>query len=67
MQQRRVLSAQVYWETICPVYASVRHKYLREFTDIDVEPSLNSVFENPSIEANRKVAMFAFYALKHRD
>ena len=29
--------------------------------------SLNSVFENPSIDANRKVAMFAFYALKHRE
>ena len=38
-----------------------------EFTDNDVEPSLNSVFENPSIDANRKVAMFAFYALKHRE
>ena len=47
-----------------PVYAGVRHKYLREFTDNDVEPSLNSVFENPSIDANRKVA---FYALKHRE
>ena len=42
---------------ICPVYAGVRRKYLREFTDNDVEPSLNSVFEDPSIDANRKVAM----------
>ena len=25
------------------------------------------VFENPSIDANRKGAMFAFYALKHRE
>ena len=32
-----------------------------------LNPSLNSVFENPSIDANRKVAMFAFYALKHRE
>ena len=40
---------------------------MREFTDNNVEPSLNSVFENPSIDANRKVAMFAFYALKHRE
>ena len=37
------------------------------FTDNDVEPSLDSVFENPCIDANRKVAMFAFYALKHRE
>ena len=49
------------------VYAGVRHKYLREFTDNDVEPSLNSVFENPSIDANMKVPMFAFYALMHRE
>ena len=46
---------------------SVRHKYLSEFTDNDVEPSVNSVVENPCIDANRKVAMFAFYALKHRE
>ena len=49
------------------VYAEVRHKYLREFIDMDVEPSLTSVFENPSIDANRKVALFAFDALKHRE
>ena len=40
---------------------------MREFTDNDVEPSLNFVFENPSTDANRKVAMFTFYALKHRE
>ena len=38
---------------------------LRESTDNDAEPSLNSIFENPSIDATRK--MFAFYALKHRE
>ena len=49
-------------------YAGVRHKYLREFTDNDVEPSLNSVFENPSIDANRKSCnVLLFYALKHRE
>ena len=62
-----VLEDEIHFLFICPVYAGVRHKYLREFTDNDVEPSLNSVFENPSIDANRKVAMFAFYALKHRE
>ena len=40
---------------------------MREFTDNDVEPSLNSVFENPNFDANRKVAMFAFYALKRKE
>ena len=62
-----VLEDEIHFLFICPVYAVVRHKYLREFTDNDVEPSLNSVFENPSIDANRKVEMFAFYALKHRE
>ena len=57
---------EIHFLFICPFYADVRHKYL-EFTDNDVEPSLNSVFENPSTDANRKVAMFAFYALKHRE
>ena len=38
-----------------------------EFTDNDVERSLNSVFENANIDANRKVSMFAFYDLKHRE
>ena len=62
-----VLEDESHFLFICPVYAGVRHKYLREVTDNDVEPSLNSVFENPSIDANRKIAMFAFYALKHRE
>ena len=53
-----VLEDEIHFLFICPVYAGVRH---------DIEPSLNSVFENPSIDANRKVAMFAFYALKHRE
>ena len=62
-----VLEDESHFLFICPVYAGVRHKYLMEFTDNDVEPSLNFAFENPSIDANRKVAMFAFYALKHRE
>ena len=62
-----VLEDEIHFLFICPVYAVVRHKYLKEFTDNDVEPTLNSVFENPSIDANRKVAMFAFYALKRRE
>ena len=72
MQQRRapfcprVLEDEIHFLFICPVYAGVRHKYLREFTDNAIEPSLNSVFQNPSIDANRKVAMLAFYALKLR-
>ena len=59
---------------ICPVYAGVRHKYLREFTDNDVEPSLNSVFENPSIdaiEAQRRnagfVTLYLFATVKQWD
>ena len=60
------LEDEIHFLFICSVYASVRHKYLREFTDNDVEPSLNSVFEKPSIDADRKIAMFAFNALKRR-
>ena len=62
-----ILEDEIHFLFICSVYAGVQHKYLREFPDNDVEPSLNFVFENPSIDANRKVAMFAFYALKHRE
>ena len=58
-----VLEDEIHFLFICPVYADVRHKYL-EFTNSDVEPSLNSVFENPNIA---KVSMFAFYALKDRE
>ena len=43
----------------------IKHQLI--ITDNDVEPPLNSVFENPSIDANRKAAMFAFYPLKRRE
>ena len=55
----------MFWKTIFTSSIVVLNKYLSEFTDNDVEPSLNSVFENPSIDANREVAVF--YALKHRE
>ena len=32
-----VLEDEIHFLFICPVYAGVRHKYLREFTDNDVE------------------------------
>ena len=35
-----VLEDEIHFLFICPVYAGVRHKYLREFTDNDVEPLL---------------------------
>ena len=40
----------------CPVYADMRHKYLRQFIVHDVELSFNSLFENASINASRNVA-----------
>ena len=51
----------------CPVYADVQRKYLRQFIVQDVELSLNSLFKKASIVTSRKVAMFTFYALKHRE
>ena len=50
----------------CPVYADMRHKYLRQFIVHDVELSLNSLLKNASIDSSRKIPMFPFYALKHR-
>ena len=44
------------------LFMLVRNKYFKEFIDNDAEPPLNSVFENPSIDATREVAMFAFCA-----
>ena len=51
----------------CPVYADIRHKYLRQFLVHDVELSFNSLFKSAGIDASRKVAMFTFHSLKHRE
>ena len=51
----------------CPLYADIRHKYLRQFIVQDVELSLNSLFKKTSIVTSRKVAMFTFRAIKHRE
>ena len=42
-------------------------KYLREFIVHDADLSLTFPFENPSIDASRKVEMFTFHALKHAE
>ena len=49
----------------CPVYADIRHKYLRRFIVHDVELSFNSLFQNASIDASRQISMFTIYAVKH--
>ena len=51
----------------CPAYDDVQRNYLSHFIVPDTVRSLNSVFDNASIGQLRKLAMFAFYALKHRE
>ena len=51
----------------CPSYADFRRKYVMDLIAHDIEPSLNTVFENPSSDVSRKIAMFTFYAFKHRE
>ena len=62
-----VLEDEFYLFFNCPVYADIRHKYLMHFIVHYVELSFNFLFKNASIDASRKVAMFTFYALKHRE
>ena len=62
-----ILEDESHFLFCCPAYDDVRRKYLSHIIVPDTAFSLNSVFDNASIEQLRKFAMFAFYALKHRE
>ena len=62
-----ILDDEPHFLFCCPAYADIRRKYLWEINIHCTTPSLSSVFENPRTVLLRKLAMFAFYALKHRE
>ena len=62
-----ILENESHFLFCCPAKDDARLKYLSHIIVPDTEHSLNSVFDNASIEQLRKLAMFVFYALKHRE
>ena len=64
---RDILEEEFHFSFCCPAYDDARRKYLSHIIVPDTVHSLNSVFDNASTEQLRKLAMFVFYALKHRE
>ena len=62
-----ILKEEPHFLFCCPAYADIRRKYLWEINVHGATPSLSSDSVNPRTALLRKLAMFAFYALKHRD
>ena len=62
-----ILEDESHYLFCCPAYDDARRKYLSHIIVPDTVHSLNSVFDNASTEQLRKLAMFVFYALKHRE
>ena len=57
-----ILEEESHFLFCCPAYDDARRKYLPHIIVPDTVHSLNS-----STEQLRKLAMFVFYALKHRE
>ena len=51
---------------VCPKYDLLRKKYLENICD-KREYTVTSVLMEPSVESNRKLGMYLFYALKLRE
>ena len=62
-----ILEDESHFLFCCPACDDARRKYLSHIIVPDSVRSLNSVFDNASTEQLRKLAMFVFYALKHRE
>ena len=62
-----ILEEESHFLFCCPAYDDARRKYLSHIIVPDTVHSLNSVFDNASAEQLRKLAMFVFYALTHRE
>ena len=62
-----ILEDESHFLFCCPACDDARRKYLSHIIVPDTVRSLNSVFDNASIEQLRKLAMFVFHALKHRE
>ena len=61
------LEDEIHFLFHCPVYTTIRQKYIAEFTNQEVPPLLKTLLEAPSAIVSRKVAMYTFYALKCRE
>ena len=62
-----ILEDESHFLFCCPAYDDARRKYLSHIIVPDTVRSLNSVLDNATTEQLRKLAMFVFYALKHRE
>ena len=51
----------------CQTYTDLRNKYLLDLSSNGEDPTIVTALLNQSIDVNRKIAMFTFYALKHRE
>jgi hypothetical protein len=57
-----IVEDEIHFIFDCPTYEPVRHKY-----DLNVDVKTLFVLQNPEADFQRKLAMFAFYGLKHRE
>ena len=62
-----ILDGKTHFLFHCPLYSSIRHKHIAEFTDQEALPTLKVLLEAPSALVSTKVAMYVFYALKLRE
>ena len=62
-----ILEDETHFLFHCPVYTTIRQKYIAEFTDQEVPPLLKTLLEAPSAVVSRKVAIYTFYGLKRRE
>lgn len=60
-----VLEDEHHFLLICPMYVEIRNKYLQPILYED--STVQSFLLDPSLEISRKIAMFIFYALNHRE
>ena len=51
----------------CPVYTTIRQKYIAEFIDQEVPPLLKTLLEAPPAIVSRIVAICTLYAIKCRE
>ena len=62
-----ILEDETHFLFRCPVYTTIRQKYIAEFIDQEVPPLLKTFLEAPSAIVSGSVAMYTFYALKCRE
>lgn len=62
-----VLEDENHFMFSCEAYKDLREKYLVVLTENSEYPCIETAFVNQTVDVNRKIAMYTFYALKHRE